>query len=157
MQKASEVFIIGATNRPDLLDSALLRPGRLDRLVYLGVCETSEDQLPILEALTGKFDLADDVDLNEIAEHCPNTFTGADFYALCSDTLLHSMKERIESLEKLQQMPLSPEEKAECTEVLQNENLMVHRAHFLEALASITPSVSRVELERYKEVRKQFS
>lgn len=48
------VFVIGATNRPDLLDQALLRPGRFDKMLYLGISDTHEKQTTILQALTRK-------------------------------------------------------------------------------------------------------
>ncbi|OXB51384.1 hypothetical protein ASZ78_009736, partial [Callipepla squamata] len=54
LHSSREVFVIGATNRPDLLDSALLRPGRFDKLVYVGVNEDRDSQLQVLSAITRK-------------------------------------------------------------------------------------------------------
>ncbi len=55
LQRSEDVFVIGATNRPDLLDQALLRPGRFDRLVYLGVSEDVESKTKVLRAITRRF------------------------------------------------------------------------------------------------------
>ena len=61
------VYVLAATSRPDLIDSALLRPGRLDKSV---ICDMPnyEDRLDILQSITAKMDLSDDVNLHEIAE-----------------------------------------------------------------------------------------
>lgn len=85
------VFVVGATNRPDLLDEALLRPGRFDKMLYLGISDTDEKQANIIKALTRKFTLAPGVEPLDIAKTCPFNYTGADFYALCSDALLNAM------------------------------------------------------------------
>ena len=55
LQKSGDVFVIGATNRVDLLDSALLRPGRFDRLVYLGISDDVQSRVKILTAITRKY------------------------------------------------------------------------------------------------------
>lgn len=52
LQSNTGVFIIGATNRPDLVDPALLRPGRFDKMFYVGVCNTKETKLSVIKALT---------------------------------------------------------------------------------------------------------
>ena len=54
INKSAVVFVIGATNRPDLIDPALLRPGRFDKLLYLGVNDSKDNQLAVLKALTRK-------------------------------------------------------------------------------------------------------
>jgi peroxin-6 len=60
-------------------------------MLYLGVSDTHEAQLRIIEALTRKFKLAPGTDLTAVAEACPFNYTGADFYALCSDAMLKAM------------------------------------------------------------------
>jgi peroxin-6 len=65
--KRPGMFTIGATNRPDLLDSALLRTGRFDKMIYLGVAKTVEEKVKILEAQTRRLKLASDVDFADIA------------------------------------------------------------------------------------------
>lgn len=115
-KSGSDVFVIGATNRPDLLDPALLRPGRcvvyswavvrivnllcrFDRMLYLGVSDTHKAQFDILQALTRKFRLDPGLDLWLVAERCPFNYTGADFYALCSDAMLNAMSRKAEEIE----------------------------------------------------------
>ncbi len=97
LHKSQDVFIIGATNRPDLIDPALLRPGRFDRLVYLGVDEDAAAKEKILKAITRKFKLAQDVSLLEVAQKCPSVMTGADLYALCSEAMMGALRRTIAS------------------------------------------------------------
>ena len=93
------VFVIGATNRPDLLDQALLRPGRFDKMLYLGVSDTHEKQLTILEALTRKFAMHPETSLRRVAESLPFTYTGADLYALCSDAMLKAITRKASAVD----------------------------------------------------------
>lgn len=62
-----------------------------DRMLYLGVSDNHAAQLKIMQALTRKFKLAPETDLERLAEQCPFNYTGADFYALCSDAMLKAM------------------------------------------------------------------
>ncbi|KAH9512750.1 Peroxisome biosynthesis protein pex1 [Bulinus truncatus] len=85
------VYVLAATSRPDLIDPALLRPGRLDRSI---LCEMpdNEDRFEILKALSKKMSLAWDVDFKEIAAMCEH-FTGADLKALLYNAQLKAIHE----------------------------------------------------------------
>ncbi|XP_048494013.1 peroxisomal ATPase PEX1 isoform X2 [Beta vulgaris subsp. vulgaris] len=91
----SGVFVFAATSRPDLLDAALLRPGRLDRLLF---CDfpSLHDRLDILRVLSRKLPLGDNVDLDAIA-YMTDGFSGADLQALLSDAQLAAVQELLDS------------------------------------------------------------
>lgn len=88
------VYVLAATSRPDLIDSALLRPGRLDKSV---ICDMPnfDDRLDILKSVTRNMNLSSDVDLNEIALKCEG-FSGADLQALGYNAYLKAVHEKLE-------------------------------------------------------------
>ncbi|CAR26874.1 hypothetical protein ZYGR_0I01460 [Zygosaccharomyces rouxii] len=157
------VFVIGATNRPDLLDEALLRPGRFDKLLYLGISDTNEKQLNILTALTRKFTLAPDVDLAHLAEKCPFNYTGADFYALCSDAMLNAMTriasevdEKVRIYNKTHNEEVSVRYWFDRIAKPEDTSVTVRMTDFLKAQKDLMPSVSEDELRHYLQVKENF-
>ena len=66
LDERRDVFVIAATNRPDIIDPAMLRPGRLDKLLYVPL-PTNEDRFSILQTVTRSLPVAEDVQLLQIA------------------------------------------------------------------------------------------
>ncbi|KAJ5555281.1 hypothetical protein N7535_007720 [Penicillium sp. DV-2018c] len=159
-ENSGGVFVIGATNRPDLLDTALLRPGRFDKMLYLGVSDTHKKQATILEALTRKFALHPDVSLDRVAEQLPLTYTGADLYALCSDAMLKAITRKATAVdEKIKSLPDGPVSTAWFFDHLatkEDVNVMVTEEDFLSAQGELVPSVSAKELEHFERIRQTF-
>ncbi|KAG0197197.1 peroxisomal assembly protein [Mortierella sp. GBA30] len=165
---SGDVFVIGATNRPDLLDPALLRPGRFDKLLYLSVSTKHEEQLRIIQALTRKFRLHPSLDLANVAEKCPFNYTGADFYALCSDAMLKAMSRTADGIER-RVAEINKDESSTLPRPITSQYYLDHLAQpdeilvqvteddFDQALAELVPSVSAQELEHYKQVQKMFN
>ncbi|KAI9731073.1 MAG: peroxisomal assembly protein [Claussenomyces sp. TS43310] len=160
------VFVIGATNRPDLLDAALLRPGRFDKMLYLGVSDTHEKQTTIMEALTRKFTMSPTLSLPRVASQLPFTYTGADFYALCSDAMLKAVTRQASAVDaKIQAhnaslaagtLSMTTAHFFDYYATKADIAVLVTEDDFLAAQRELIPSVSVKELEHYKRVREQF-
>ncbi|MED6155243.1 peroxisomal assembly protein [Stylosanthes scabra] len=140
-----DLFIIGASNRPDLIDPALLRPGRFDKLLYVGVNSDASYRERVLKALTRKFKLHEDVSLYSIAKKCPPNFTGADMYALCADAWFHAAKRKVSSADS--------ESSSQDSEA---DSVVVEYNDFVQVLVELSPSLSMAELQKYEKLRDQF-
>ena len=92
-----DIVVIAATNRPDMVDSAVLRPGRFDRLIY--VPEPDEkSRLQILKIYTKGMPISNDVDLNQIVI-ATKYYSGADIESLCREAAMHALRKNISSTE----------------------------------------------------------
>jgi transitional endoplasmic reticulum ATPase len=96
MNAKKTVFIIGATNRPDIIDPALLRPGRLDQLIYIPLPD-DQSRLQIFKACLRKSPVAKDVDLNALAKYTQG-FSGADITEICQRACKYAIRENIEKV-----------------------------------------------------------
>jgi len=97
LEELQGVVVIGATNRPTLIDPALLRPGRFDELVYISIPDR-DGRLKILEIHTAEMPLADDVDLEALADRTQG-YTGADLEDLVRRAGLQALRENLEATE----------------------------------------------------------
>jgi transitional endoplasmic reticulum ATPase len=95
LEELQSVVVIGATNRPNLIDPALLRPGRFDELIYVGVPDKAGRER-ILRIQTGKMPLADDVDLARIAAQTER-YTGADLEDVVRRAGLVALRQSLET------------------------------------------------------------
>lgn len=162
---AARIFVMGATNRPDLLDPSLLRPGRLDRLVYLGIATDPAERARILSAQLHKLRLdGDALDLSKaVVDKLPPRLTGADFSTIASGALLHAVRRLCRQADEEQRLRLNKSEtNAEIEEILLDWGEtkctpLVCLEDLLEASNSVIPSVSQEELDRYERLRDQYS
>lgn len=141
VEERKGVFLMAATNRPDMVDPAVLRPGRLDKILYVGLPEQS-DRLDILRALTKRGTeptLAVDVSLDDLSVRT-DSFTGADLAGLVRQASLQALKESI----------------SKETAIDTDDELQVHKLHFDLALKNLRPSVSQeVSIRFHTNARKE--
>jgi len=124
IEKLRNVAIIAATNRPDLVDPALLRPGRFDRVIYVPPPDRRA-RLEILKVHTRKVPLASDVDLEKLAE-LTEGYSGADLEALVREAALVALRENLNAS-------------------------VVESRHFIIALNTIKPSLTPQMIKFYEE------
>jgi transitional endoplasmic reticulum ATPase len=164
MNAKKNVFVIGATNRPDQIDPALLRPGRLDQLIYVPLPDEVA-RLSILEAQLRNTPLEPGLDLKEIAK-ITSGFSGADLSYIVQRSAKFAIKDSIEAHIKTSKAKAAEKEaekeavksedvdmktQAEVEEEEEEDPVpFITRAHFEEAMKTAKRSVSDAELRRYE-------
>ena len=141
LETLEDVVVIATTNRPDLIDSALLRPGRLDRHVHVPVPD-EESRRAIFTVHTEHKPLADGVDLDDLAARTEG-YVGADIEAVCREASMAASREFINSVSR-----------EEVTESV--GNVRVTMAHFEHALEEVNPSVTDETREQYEKIEERF-
>jgi transitional endoplasmic reticulum ATPase len=128
LEEMKDVLVIAATNRPDMLDTALLRPGRFDKILLVNA-PSSEGREKILKIHTDKMPLFK-VDVKQLAEDTEG-FTGADLEALAREAAMIALREDMDAK-------------------------IVKRKHFDSAIQKIKPSVTKQSVNQYKKIEEQF-
>jgi len=125
LEELNDIVVIGATNRPDMLDSAILRPGRFDRIILIPV-PNRKSREAIFKIHTNNMPLAKEVSLDKLVDKAEG-FVGADIEAICREAALLALRENMNAKE-------------------------IFAKHFEDALKKVKPSVSAEESKFYKEV-----
>lgn len=120
----NSIIVIAATNRPDMIDDALMRPGRFDKLIHVPAPD-EPSRLDILKIFTKNIPLEVDVDLNSIAERTYN-FSGADLFNVCNEAALHAL-------------------------TIDRETTLVKNSDFQSVLSNLKPSLTEKQITWYKE------
>lgn len=147
MGAKKNVFIIGATNRPDIIDPAILRPGRLDQLIYIPLPDVPS-RIAILKANLKHSPVAKDVSLEFLAEKT-HGFSGADLTEICQRACKLAIRESIEKDIEIQRLRQEKGEDAMETEV-EDPVPEITKAHFEEAMRYARRSVSDNDIRKYE-------
>jgi transitional endoplasmic reticulum ATPase len=139
LEDLNDVTVIAASNRPDIIDPALLRPGRFDRSIYVPPPDL-EARMEIFKIHTREKPLADDVDLDELSRKTEN-FTGADIAAVCNEAVMLAIRDYISGGGTMDKEELSKSK--------------VEMKHFRKAMKKIEP-LTQAELEGFDKALRRF-
>eukprot|EP00934_Nitzschia_sp_Nitz4_P005822 Nitzschia sp. Nitz4//scaffold113_size70149//31866//34611//NITZ4_005949-RA/size70149-augustus-gene-0.83-mRNA-1//1//CDS//3329533338//5812//frame0 len=134
------VFVIGATNRPDILDPAVIRPGRIDQLIYIPLPDL-QSRIAIFKAQLKKAPLDPEIDL-EVLARSTHGFSGADIAEICTTASKLAIREAILAAEEV-----GEEEDDRAT----GEKMLITKRHFNVAMSRARRSVSEKDLALYEE------
>lgn len=151
MGEKKTVFIIGATNRPDIVDSALLRPGRLDQLIYIPLPD-DKSRLQVFKAALRKSPVAPDVDMEALARYTQG-FSGADITEICQRACKLAIRENIEADIKREREREQRGEAPDTDKMDEDQPDLVPqitKAHFEEAMKHARRSVSDADIRKYQ-------
>jgi transitional endoplasmic reticulum ATPase len=130
LESLNNVIVIAATNRPDIIDAALLRPGRFDRLIEIGMPD-EKARLEILKIHAAKKPLAEDVNLEELAKKT-DKYSGADLAAIVNEAVMLAIRECVVAGK-------AKEEEQLCA-------YRIEKKHFDEALKTVQPTAAEMDL-----------
>lgn len=148
MGAKKNVFIIGATNRPDIIDPAILRPGRLDQLIYIPLPD-EKSRLNIFKAALRKSPLAKDVDLGYLAK-VTHGFSGADLTEICQRACKLAIRESIEKDIRRERERKEQAQSADAEMEMDDPVPEIRRDHFEEAMKFARRSVSDSDIRKYE-------
>ncbi|XP_065105804.1 nuclear valosin-containing protein-like isoform X2 [Paramisgurnus dabryanus] len=147
VENRQQVFILAATNRPDIIDPAVLRPGRLDKTLYVGLPPPTDRHAILLTITKGgtKPHLDSDVNLEEIAHdvRC-DSFTGADLSALVREACVNALRVHLSS-------------RSSQTHTESVKDISVSKVHFEDALKKVRPSVSKKDRLMYEKLKESLT
>jgi len=143
MSSKKSVFIIGATNRPDIIDPALMRPGRLDQLLYIPLPDY-ESRISVFKAVLRKSPVAKDVDIPFLARKTEG-FSGADITEICQRATQMAIRQSIELDAQRAERGLDDME-TDAKDLVPE----ITRGHFTKAMSSARRSVSDADIRKYE-------
>ncbi|KAJ7535016.1 hypothetical protein O6H91_12G014800 [Diphasiastrum complanatum] len=147
LEQRKGIFLLAATNRPDMIDPAMLRPGRLGKPLYVPLPD-AQGRISILRTLTRRKPLDSDTDLVSIGQNeCCEGLSGADLAALVNEACVAAIRERSWNIEAV----------AGSTQGALSNPLVICHRHFEEAFTKVHPSVSIKEISHYEDMPRKFS
>lgn len=147
------LFFIGATNRPDILDEALIRPGRLDQLIYIPLPDKGARR-NIFKAVLRKSPVAPNVSFDFMSD-LTQDFTGADITELCQRAAKAAIRDAISAEEERRRLAAG-NDAGDAEMEAEDPVPVITRTHFEEAFHAARKSVTTHDLYKFEEFRKKF-